>query len=209
MVPPELLNNVGVLRLEAALQHQNQDPKLFKSKAKDSFNAFDTALKNTDKLRSKLSSQPVEEEKMEIDSRAQNPADKKDVANKYNALRITILFNTAFWYELDHQFNLSNIWYKKIIQEQPDYIDAFLRLAYLAKKRGDVNRSFHWIDEASKSRAKAPVNQHCMKGKLFFDTGRTKDAKAEFVFILEKIVRDDSYSFLSLANIAFKEAINC
>jgi len=82
-------------------------------------------------------------------------------------------------------------------------------LAYLAKKRGDVNRALHWIEEASKSRAKAPVNQHCMKGKLLFDTGRTKDAKAEFVFILENIVRDDSYSFLSLANIAFKEAIKC
>ena len=84
-----------------------------------------------------------------------------------------------------------------------------LRLAYLAKKRGDVDRALHWIDEASKSRAKAPVNQHCLKGKLFFEIGRIQDAKKEFAFILHNIVRDDSYSFLSLANIAFREAIEC
>jgi len=105
MISPELLNNLGVLRLEAALQHQNHEPELFKQKAKDSLTAFEAALKNTEKLRGQLQqAQSAEEEKMEIDSRAQSGG-KNDHANKYNALRVTIKFNTAFWYELDHQFN--------------------------------------------------------------------------------------------------------
>ena len=28
----------------------------------------------------------------------------------------------------------------------PDYIDAQMRLAYLARKRGDTYRAIHWID---------------------------------------------------------------
>ena len=93
---------------------------------------------------------------MEVDSRQNGTSTPED--NKLTALRITILFNRAFWQELNHQFNKSNVGYKDIIKEQPDYIDAFLRLSYLAKKRGDIPRAFYWIDEASKSRAKAPVN---------------------------------------------------
>ena len=105
MISPELLNNLGVLRLEAALQHQNDNPELFKQKGKESLTAFEAALKNTEKLRGQLQqAQPAEEEKMEIDSKAQSGG-KNDHANKYNALRITIKFNTAYWYELDHQFN--------------------------------------------------------------------------------------------------------
>lgn len=51
--------------------------------------------------------------------------------------------------------------YKEIIALHSDYIDAYLRLAYLAKKRGDTHRAIEWIDKASKSKAKAPVNQLC------------------------------------------------
>lgn len=64
----------------------------------------------------------------------------------------------AYWYETQTQLDQANHLYKAIIQEHSDYIDAFLRLAYLAKKRGDVSRALHWIEEACKSKAKAPVN---------------------------------------------------
>jgi len=82
-----------------------------------------------------------------------------------------------------------------------------LRLAYLARKRGDVNRALHWIDEASKSKARAPVNQHCLKGKILFDLGHITEAANEFKFVLERIVPDDSFSFLGLANITFRQAL--
>jgi len=60
-----------------------------------------------------------------------------------------------------------------ILQDNYDYIDAYLRLAFLARKRGDLQRCLHWIDEATKSKAKAPVNQRCLKAKILFDVGRT------------------------------------
>ena len=78
--------------------------------------------------------------------------------NKMKSIRLSTLFNMAYWHESSHQYDQANNLYKEIINEHPDYIDAYLRLAYLAKKRGDTHRAIHWIDEASKSKAKAPVN---------------------------------------------------
>lgn len=75
--------------------------------------------------------------------------------------------------------------------------------------RGDIHRCLHWIDEASKSRAKAPVNQNCLKGKILFDMGRVKESGEAFKFVVERLVHDDSYGFLGLANIAFRNALNC
>jgi len=81
-------------------------------------------------------------------------------------------------------------------------------LAYLARLRGDLYRCLHWIDEASKSKAKAPVNQHCLKGKILFEMGKLADSGNEFKFVIEKMVGDDSYSFIGLATIAFQQAMN-
>ena len=78
-----------------------------------------------------------------------------------------------------------------------------MRLAYLARRRGDTYRAIHWIDQASKSKAKAPVNQHCLKGKMLMDLGKIGDASNEFRFILEKVFPNDAYSFLGLANITY------
>ena len=94
--------------------------------------------------------------------------------------------------------------YKEIISLHSDYIDAYLRLAYLAKKRGDTHRAIEWIDKASKSKAKAPGNQLCQKAKLLFDIGKVNESSLEFRNILERIVSNDSYSFLGLANITFR-----
>lgn len=77
---------------------------------------------------------------------------------KLKALKVSILFNMGYLYEISHQLDQANMLYKRIQQTHPDYIDAFLRLAYLARQRGDINRAIFWIDEAAKSRARAPVN---------------------------------------------------
>ena len=98
--------------------------------------------------------------------------------------------------------------YKQIFTEHPDYIDAFLRLSFLARKRGDINRCLYWIDEACKSKARAPVNQHCLKGKILFEIGQVNESANEFKYVLERVVPDDSYSFLGLANICFRQALN-
>ena len=89
----------------------------------------------------------------------------------------------------------------------PDYIDAFLRLAYLAKKRGDINRAFYWIHESTKSKAKAPVNQFCLKAKILCDLGEVQEANNTFKYILDKVFKQDTFSFLGLANLSYKQAL--
>lgn len=126
---------------------------------------------------------------------------------KYKSLKLTVLFNMGYWHEHAHEYSQANIIYKQICSSHPDYIDAFLRLAFLARKRGDISRALFWIDEASKSKARAPVNQHCLKGKILFDIGQINESANEFKYVLERIVPDDSYSFLGLANICFKNAL--
>jgi tetratricopeptide (TPR) repeat protein len=85
------------------------------------------------------------------------------------ALRISILFNMGYWYEMDHQLDQANVLYKQIIHEQPDYIDAYLRASVLAQNRGDTSRAIHWIDESTKCKLKAPYNQLCQKAKILMD----------------------------------------
>lgn len=104
--------------------------------------AFKEALRNIDRL--------IKLEK-KID---ENSEENK----KLEAIKISTLFNIAFWYETDHQYDKASSRYKEIKDKHPDYIDAFLRLAYLARMRGNINRAFYWIEEATKSRAKAPIN---------------------------------------------------
>lgn len=58
------------------------------------------------------------------------------------ALRITSKFNLGFWYEENHQLGEASEMYKQIIAEEPNYVDAYLRLAILARSRGDHRRSF-------------------------------------------------------------------
>lgn len=81
IVPPEFLNNVGVLRLEQAMALR-QDEQQTKVKRDKSFEAFQQALANLDRL--------------------QKIAQQDEASNKLKALRITVLFNIGYWYEISH-----------------------------------------------------------------------------------------------------------
>ena len=52
------------------------------------------------------------------------------------------------------------------------------------------------------------MNQHCLKGKMLFEIGEIQKASEEFRYVIEKIVPDDNYSFLGLANITLKQALS-
>lgn len=184
IIAPELLNNIGVLRLEASSNIKLTNPEESKKKFRKSLDAFSQAITNIDKM-TKIS----------------------DSGEKLKALRLTTLFNIGYWHESNHQFDQANTIYKQIIGMNPDYIDAIMRLAYLARRRGDTYRALHWIDQASKSKAKAPVNQHCLKGKMLMDLGKVNEAGDQFRFVCEKLVRGDSYCMLGLANINFHQAM--
>ena len=65
IVSPEILNNVGVLRLELATQQQHNNPEFAKAQAQESLRAFDEALENAEKLKSLESQQEKLEEQKE------------------------------------------------------------------------------------------------------------------------------------------------
>lgn len=112
-------------------------------------------------------------------------------------------------YESLSSLDLASQLYKSIISECPDYIDAYHRLAYLARQRGDYPRALNWVDEASKTKSRIPVNQMCLKAKLLMETGKFLEASKIFKLILERMVPGDNYSFIGLANVAFKNALTC
>lgn len=74
-----------------------------------------------------------------LDTIEQLPAD--ELTNKMKALRVTCKFNDACLHENLFQLDLASNAYKAIIEECPDYIDAYHRLAYLARQRGDYERA--------------------------------------------------------------------
>ena len=63
-------------------------------------------------------------------------------------MRITVSFNLAWCKENNSEIDLAAETYKKIIEEEPTYTDAYLRLSLIAKSRGDVSQSISHVDQA-------------------------------------------------------------
>ena len=60
-----------------------------------------------------------------------------------------------------------------------------MRLAYLARQRGDSKRALEYIDQAKNACKKEPkgpmpTKLYCMRGRLLVEMGRDKEAFAEF-----------------------------
>jgi tetratricopeptide (TPR) repeat protein len=173
MIPPELLNNLAVLLMQA---NKNGEAKA----------TLEEALKNCDTLLEK--------------------GDKNDTRVK--ALRITTRFNLACSLEKNLQIGDASELFKAIISEEPTYTDAYLRLAYLARTRGDVKRALEYVDMASKNliqndRLVKPVNLFCIKAKMLLDSGNTQEAKAQYSKAMEHSHNKDAFARVGLANIAY------
>ena len=52
----------------------------------------------------------------------------------------------ANWYEKHFKLGEASELYKSIIKEEPSYVDAYLRLAYLARNRGNIKRALDYIE---------------------------------------------------------------
>lgn len=127
MVPPELLNNTAVLLMEA--------------------DRFSEALSHLEEAKAncaKMMLAVTKESEGEPDKRLQ-------------ALSLNIKFNLAYCKEHHNQIGEANDLYRTILKEEPNYTDAYLRLAYLAKNRGDIKRSLDFV-EASKANFKKGFN---------------------------------------------------
>jgi len=97
--------------------------------------------------------------------------------------------------------------YKKIIEQEPTYTDAHLRLAYLAKNRGDAKRAVEHSDNAIRNHLKKPghgipTNLHCFKGMMLNHFGQSREAMAEFERA-KQICPTDSFARAAIANFNF------
>lgn len=182
MVPPELLNNVGVLMMETD-RHSEAELSLHE------------ALKNVDKM-------------LDVSTvAASTPADEEPTKDKrLMALRINIRFNQACCLEQAHKIGEATEKFKALIRDEPSYTDAYLRLAYLARARGDSKRALDYVDSARANFKKGynqPTNLHCIKGSLQQEFGMINESIDEYKKALHYSQNKDTYSRIGLANIHY------
>ena len=99
------------------------------------------------------------------------------------ALKLNIRFNLACCLEECHKIAQATQIFKQLIEDEPSYTDAYLRLAYLARARGDIRRSLEYIDSAKTQFKKGyhkPTNLFCLKGAFLQEHGQTSEAVDEY-----------------------------
>ena len=124
---PELLNNIGCTLL---LKEEYKDVEKYLIEAK---NILKEELKKIDnKYKTKESEENMDK------------ADKKKLL-RFNALKISVDFNLALYYDSQAQFDHSHFLYKKIIGENPYFIEAYIKLSELYKLRGNKKKAESYI----------------------------------------------------------------
>ena len=124
---PELLNNIGCTLL---LKEQYQDVEKYLNEAKS---ILKEELK---KLEHKYNNKEAEEN--------MDKADKKKIL-RFKSLKISVDFNLALYYDSQAQFDHSHFLYKKIIDENPYFIEAYIKLSEMYKIRGNKIKSDSYI----------------------------------------------------------------
>ena len=124
---PELLNNIGCTLL---LKEEYKDVEKYLNEAK---NILKEELK---KINNKYQTKESEEN--------MDKSDKKKLL-RFNALKISVDFNLALYYDSQAQFDHSHFLYKKIIGENPYFIEAYIKLSELYKIRGNKKKAESYI----------------------------------------------------------------
>lgn len=113
--------------------------------------------------------------------------------------KISTLFNLARLFEQSHNIETASILYRLILFKYPDYIDAYLRLAAIAKDRNNIQISIELIADALKVDDKCP-NALLMLGDLELKNDDWVKAKDTFKAAKDSSERKDSYATLCLGN---------
>ncbi|KAK8939936.1 hypothetical protein KSP40_PGU005708 [Platanthera guangdongensis] len=113
--------------------------------------------------------------------------------------KVTTLFNYARLLEQQRNSERACILYQLILFKYPDYIDAYLRLAAMAKERNNIQLSIEMIQEALKVDDKFP-NALSMLGDIELKSDDWLKAKDTFLAARNATNGKDSYSTLSLGN---------
>ncbi|CAI9100700.1 OLC1v1037856C1 [Oldenlandia corymbosa var. corymbosa] len=120
--------------------------------------------------------------------------------------KVSTLFNLARLLEQLHHVETASIFYRLILYKYPDYPDAYLRLAAIAKARSNVTISTELLSDALK------VDEKCQDALLMLGDLELKNddwVKAKETFRAAKDMSDgdDSYASLCLGNWNYFAAI--
>uniref|UniRef100_A0A0E0AJL5 Uncharacterized protein n=1 Tax=Oryza glumipatula TaxID=40148 RepID=A0A0E0AJL5_9ORYZ len=189
-IPIELLNGIGLLHFEKGeLEMAEQS---FKEALGDGFwvsiidgSVGSSVVNWSIQYRDQSFFQQLEEEGTPLEL----PWDK-----------VTTLFNYARLFEELHDTVKASLFYRLIIFKYPDYIDAYLRLAAIAKEKNNLQLSIELIGDALKIDDKYP-NALSMLGSLELQGDETwLTAKEHFREAKDASEGKDTYSMLQLGN---------
>ncbi|XP_024969154.1 protein CTR9 homolog [Cynara cardunculus var. scolymus] len=113
--------------------------------------------------------------------------------------KITTLSNLARLFEQLHKTETASILYRLILFKFPEYVDAYLRLAAIAKARNNVPLSIELIRDALEVDDKNP-DALCMLGDLELKNDDWVKAKDTFRAAKDASNGKDSYATLCLGN---------
>ncbi|XP_042498406.1 protein CTR9 homolog [Macadamia integrifolia] len=113
--------------------------------------------------------------------------------------KVTAVFNLARLLEQLHDTEKASLLYRLILYKYPDYVDAYLRLAAIAKARNNIQLSIELIGDALKVDDKCP-NALSMLGNLELKSDDWVKAKDTFRAARDATDGKDSYATLSLGN---------
>ncbi|KAK6944759.1 Tetratricopeptide repeat [Dillenia turbinata] len=191
-VPIELLNNIGVLHFERG-EFELAEQTFREALGDGMWLAF---------IDGKVHSYPVDASAStyaykDVQLFHQLEEDGQLVELPWN--KVTALFNLARLFEQLHKTETACILYRMILFKYPEYIDAYLRLAALAKARNNIQLSIELIGDALKLNDKYP-NALSMLGSLELKNDDWVKAKETFLAAKDAADGKDSFSILSLGN---------
>eukprot|EP01125_Pyxidicula_operculata_P017886 TRINITY_DN6313_c0_g1_i2.p1 TRINITY_DN6313_c0_g1~~TRINITY_DN6313_c0_g1_i2.p1 ORF type:complete len:849 (-),score=179.17 TRINITY_DN6313_c0_g1_i2:41-2587(-) len=125
-------------------------------------------------------------------------------AKLFHPINVSITFNLARLYEDDHQYQIASQLYKAILKEHSTYLEAYLRLGYMASSKGEVltaNELFKEIFSFDRENAHAWL----ASANLSLNTHQWQNAQKVFEKILSQNSKN-SYACLQLGNIFLQSA---
>ncbi|XP_004243718.1 protein CTR9 homolog isoform X2 [Solanum lycopersicum] len=222
-VPIELLNNIGVLHFER--EEFELATQSFKEALGDGIwiRFLDAKARSNDPTSGGLLYGNGETQSDLLKS-AQYPIDASASVRQYKDFqlfdrleeqgitvelpwnKVSTLFNMARLLEQLHDTETASIFYRHILFKYPEYADAYLRLASIAKARNNVQLSNELISDALKVNEKYP-DALLMLGDLELKNDDWVKAKETFRAAKDATDGNDSYATLCLGNWNYFAAI--
>ena len=122
---------------------------------------------------------------------------------RLKSISITLYFNEALQLETLGNIGEATNLYKYIIKQEPNYSDAYLRLAILASQRGSHPKAIEYAEKASKYQLdkNSPI-PYLVLGNFYTDAQQYSKAEKEFMKVLNKN-QFDSYAHVSIGNLIY------